>query len=382
MNPFAGLLEVTLIATLAAMGCSLIGPVLLLRKRVLLGDAVSHSMLAGIAIAYLLHRVVDSPWLRVGAALSGCLAAWLSTRLTALFRGRSDAALGLIFPFFFSLGALILSLVAANTHLDVDQVLSGNLEASWLERVRLFGTDWGPIAAWNMAVAVLVLLTLGWIGWRDLQLYLFDPQQGLVLGRPMVLMENLVVLSATTVIVLAFDSMGPILVVALLTGPGICGWLLARQLPGFFLIAQMAGILSVFTGVALAGTLDLNLAGAIGFMAFLVTGTALILAPNHGVLARLLQARRAQARFVARLLAVHVRQHEIKGDYTRENCLESLCDHLGLSKKDVMAGSAWLTTRELAEWHGQVLTTTQTGKDFARTLAEGQEFPEQENLAD
>jgi 3-hydroxyacyl-[acyl-carrier-protein] dehydratase len=70
--------------------------------------------------------------------------------------------------------------------------------------------DFGPTASWNLGLAVIVIATLGWLGWRDMQLHLFDPQQGQVLGRPMWLVEILVVLSATTVIVLAFDAMGQV----------------------------------------------------------------------------------------------------------------------------------------------------------------------------
>lgn len=373
MNPFSGLFEITVIGALCAIGCGLAGPILLLRRRVLLGDAVSHSVLAGIAIAFWIHPVVHSPWLRLGAALSGCCAAWAATRLTGVLRGRADAALGLVFPLFFSLGALILSIKASNTHLDVDQVLSGNLECSWLERFRFEGMDLGPKAAWNMLVIVLALLMTGWIWWRDLQLYLFDPQQGLILGRPMAFLEILVVVATTSVIVFSFDAMGPILLVALLAGPGICGWFFTRQLVPFLLVSVIAGLLSVLTGVGLAGTLDLNLAGSIGLAAFALALGTLLLAPDHGVIFRVLQAKRARIRFVARLLVVHIRQHEIRGDHARENSLEGLCDHLNLSEKDVLAGASWLHERSLADWQNQILASTAIGELFAKSLAEGQE---------
>lgn len=374
MTIFAGLLEVTLIGSLAALACSLVGPVLLLRKRVLLGDAVSHSLLAGIGVAYLIHPVLDSPWLRVGAAVSGCLAAWSASQLTQVLRGRADAALGLVFPFFFSIGALILALAASDSHLDVDQVLSGNLEASWLERTRFMGIDFGPTASWNLGLAVIVIATLGWLGWRDLQLHLFDPQQGQVLGRPMWLVEILVVLSATTVIVLAFDAMGPILVVTLLAGPGICAWLITKRLPTFFLASVIAGQISVVTGVGMAGTLDLNLAGSIGLMAVTLAAAVLAFAPYNGIFPKLISAKQARTRFVARLLLVHVRQHEIKGDHSIENSLESLCTHLGLSSKDVLSGANWLTTRYFAEWNAQNLATTQAGINLAKLVVEGAEI--------
>jgi len=373
VNPFSGMLEIFLIGALSAIGCGLTGPVLLLRRRVLLGDAVSHSVLAGIGITFWIHPVVNSPWLRLGAALSGCCAAWVATKLTVILRGRADAALGLVFPLFFSIGALILAIKASNTHLDVDQVLSGNLESSWLERFRLGGTDLGPQAAWNMLLIVVALLAAGWIWWRDLQLYLFDPQQGQILGRPMAFLEILVVVATTSVIVFSFDAMGPILLVALLAGPGICAWFLTSQIGPFFLATVAAGLLSVLAGTGLACALDLNIAGSIGLAAFLIALGTLFMAPDHGMVFRLLQANRARIRFVARLLAVHICQHEIKGDQASENTRVGLRDHLKLSEKEVAAGALWLQARSLAVWENQILVSTQAGKIFAKSLAEGQD---------
>lgn len=377
MNPFSGLFEITIIAALCAIACGLAGPVLLLRRRVLLGDAVCHSVLAGIAIAYWIHPVVNSPWLRLGAALSGCCAAWGATKLTRILRGRADAALGLVFPLFFSFGALILTIRASDTHLDIDQVLSGNLECSWLERFRLAGRDLGPVAAWNMLLIVLGLFAAGWLCWRDLQLFLFDPEQGQILGRPMLILEILILLLTTSVIVFSFDAMGPILLVALLAGPGICSWFLTRRILPFFLVSVSAGLLSVIAGVGFAGSLDLNLAGSIGMAAFSISLCTLLFAPDHGLIFRIFQARKARVRFVARLLAVHVRHHEIKGDHSLENTLKGLCDHLNLRERDVVAGAAWLHERSLASWHQQVLTSTVSGESFAKSLAEGQEYIEQ-----
>lgn len=371
MSYFSGLLEVTLIASLAALGCSLIGPVLLLRKRVLLGDAVSHSLLAGIAVAYLVHPVLGSPWLRVGAVLSGGLAAWVASILTKQLRGRADAALGLVFPAFFSLGALILSMVAANTHLDVDQVLSGNLETAWLERTRAWGMDVGPTAAWNMGILVAILILAGIFLRRDLILHMFDPQQGKLLGRPMVAVELLVVLAANLVIVLAFDSMGPILVVALLAAPGVCSWLLAPRIPGFFLVAILAGQIAVFCGVGLAGALDLNLAGAIGLAAVSLTGLAFLFAPRIGLLSRLASAGSAREKFVANLLLVHARFHEAKGDQEIENHLGSLPGHLKLKPREIERAAGRLEREGLAFWDRGVLKTTPEGRNLARNVLGG-----------
>lgn len=371
MQIFSGLLEVTLIASLAALGCSLIGPVLLLRKRVLLGDAVSHSLLAGIAVAYLVHPVLGSPWLRVGAVLSGGLAAWIASVLTKQLRGRADAALGLVFPAFFSLGALILAMVAANTHLDVDQVLSGNLETAWLERTTFWGLDVGPTAAWNMGMLVLILVLTGTILRRDLILHMFDPQQGILLARPMFAVELAVILGANLVIVLAFDSMGPILVVALLAAPGVCAWLLCNRLPGFFLVAILAGQIAVIAGVGLAGGLDLNLAGAIGLAAVSLAGLAFVFAPRTGILNRFATAGNSREKFVANLLLVHARFHEAKGDQEIENHLSSLPGHLKLKPWEIESAATRLIRDGLAQWDGEILKTTLAGRELAGKVLGG-----------
>jgi len=371
MNILAGLGEVVCIGCLAALGCALVGSALVLRRRSMLGDAISHSVIAGIAVAYWVHPDPNSPWLRLGAIIAGCFAAWLTNHLSHMLRGKADAALALVFPAFFATGTLILSLVAANTHMDVDQVLSGNLESSWLERFTWEGHDIGPAAAWRMALFILILLITGWLFCRDITIQLFDPDHGKTLGRPMVRMEIGLILASTLVIVQAYDAMGPVLVVALLAGPGTSAWLFTHRLPAYFLAAAFLSQASTLSGIALAGAFDLNLAGSIATMSGATFVLVLVFAPGQGLLLRWQLSRVSRIGFIANLLLVHLFQHEINGDFLKENRRMAFREHLRLSEWEIIAGIQMLISRRLAFWEGNVLQTTPEGAARAVRVLEG-----------
>lgn len=140
--------EIAVIAVLTAISCALPGTLLVLRGAALMSDAISHSVLLGIALMFLHVQRLDSPLLLVGAALSGLAAVIVVEKIIASKKLKKDAALGLIFPLFFSLGVIIISNYAKNAHLDTDMVLLGELAFAPFTRLNLWNIDCGPFAVW------------------------------------------------------------------------------------------------------------------------------------------------------------------------------------------------------------------------------------------
>ncbi|MBO9363117.1 MAG: metal ABC transporter permease, partial [Thermoflexus sp.] len=127
--------EIMLVAALAGAACALPGAFLLLRRMVLIGDAISHSVLLGIVAAFLIVRDLRSPMLLLGAASAGVLTAGLAEALLRSGRLKEDAAIGLVFPAMFSLGVVLIARGAGSIRLDLDAVLLGELAFAPFDRL-------------------------------------------------------------------------------------------------------------------------------------------------------------------------------------------------------------------------------------------------------
>src|SRR5437762_3539381 len=141
-------LEIMIIAILTSITCALPGVFLVLRGVAMMSDAISHAILLGIVIMFLWVKKLESPLLLVGAALAGILTVLCTEKIIKSNRLKSDAAIGLIFPLFFSVGVILVSQYARNVHLDIDMVLLGEIAFAPFNRLFISGIDCGPYALW------------------------------------------------------------------------------------------------------------------------------------------------------------------------------------------------------------------------------------------
>ena len=167
-------LELMLIAVLTAITCVLPGVFLVLRGVAMMSDAISHAILLGIAGMFLVVKKLDSPLLIIGAAAAGVLTVVCTELIIKSKRLKQDAAIGLIFPFFFSLGVILISYYARNVHLDVDMVLLGELAFVPFNRLLIAGIDCGPYALWVVSVALLINAAFVRFFYKELVLTTFD----------------------------------------------------------------------------------------------------------------------------------------------------------------------------------------------------------------
>src|SRR5262249_54597902 len=176
-------LEIQGIPALVAVACALPGVFLVLRRMALMSDAISHAILPGIAAAYFLTHNLSSPLLILGAALAGVVTVSLVELLQRTGLLREDAAIGMVFPFLFSIGVIIISRYFRNEHLDIDAALKGNLVWSVQDRrLSAFGQDIGPQTLYVMAAIALVNLLFVLVFWKELKLATFDAALAASLG--------------------------------------------------------------------------------------------------------------------------------------------------------------------------------------------------------
>lgn len=317
-------LEILAIAMITAVGCALVGSFLMLRRLAMLSDAISHSILPGIVIAFFVVKDLSSPWLVLAAAATGVLTVVLVELLHRSGRLKEDAAIGLVFPALFSLGIVLITRYAGDVHLDTDAVLLGELAFAPFDRLIVAGRDLGPRHLWVMGGVTLINLAAVTLFFKELKLATFDAGLAATLGlSPALIHYGLVTLVSLTAVG-AFDAVGLILLVALMIAPPAAAYLLTDRLGLLLVIAGALGALSAALGYAGAIALDASIAGAMAVASGLIFGLVYLAAPRRGLLAELARRRRQKWEFAQTMLAIHLAQHE--GDADEEE--ESRVDHL------------------------------------------------------
>ena len=362
--------EVLLLGCLTATACGIVGGLALLRKQALMGDALGHSLLAGIGAGFWLLGSSRSPWLFPCAVASGLFAIMLVEFLAKQLGGNQATALGLVFPAFFSIGIILISLAPKSAHIDLDRVVTGNLDLAPLDRLMVDGHDYGPRVAWSMALA------LGFIGfylaayWRHLHWILFDPAGAHAMGLKPDRALSILLLLTTCVITLAFETMGTVMVVSLLVAPGATAWLLSRNLTNYLLFTVAVSLGAALTGRFATLAIDASTTAATSCAALALFGTAFLLAPQEGLLARWRASIKIRERLDARLILVHLWHHEIRGDSEIECLASALTHHLNMPEVRLNKALNRLVKDQLAEKNGPLWQTTTAGTLLGRSLVE------------
>ncbi|EOF5097303.1 iron/manganese ABC transporter permease subunit SitC [Salmonella enterica] len=252
--------------------CAFLSCYLMLKGWSLIGDALSHSIVPGVAGAYMLGLPFA-----LGAFLSGGLAAGSMLFLNQRSRLKEDAIIGLIFSSFFGIGLFMVSLNPMSV--NIQTIILGNVLAI------------APEDILQLAIIGVISLTILLLKWKDLMVVFFDETHarsiGLNPGRLKLLFFTL--LSVSTVA--ALQTVGAFLVICLVVTPGATAWLLTDRFPRLLMIAVVIGSLTSFLGAWLSYWLDGATGGIIVVMQTLLFITAFIFAPKHGLLANRRRAR-------------------------------------------------------------------------------------------
>ncbi|SFR50719.1 metal ABC transporter permease [Thiomicrospira sp. ALE5] len=259
-------LWIVITAALMAVSCALVGSLLILRRMAMLGDAISHSVLLGIVISYLLFETLALPALLLGALLAGLVTAWLSTAISQHSIIQPDASLGLVFIWMFALALVLIALFADHIHLDHHHIVFGEMAFLPFERWQWFGYDLGPRAFWTALVLLILNLSIIVFAFDRLQLTSFAPSFAISLGISATVWHYGLVSLVSITAVAAFDLMGSILVVAFLVIPGATAYLLSQRLKAMLWIASLYAIAAVILGFGLAWWLDTALSAAMAVM--------------------------------------------------------------------------------------------------------------------
>ena len=259
-----GFAWIALMGFLVATACGLVGNFLILRRMALVGDAISHSVLPGIAIAFLVAKSRSSLAMFVGALAAGVVTTVIIETIHRKTRVKQDAAIGIAFTSLFALGVILISLFASKVDLDQECVLYGEIAFVPLEEmVRVGAVTLGPVSVVRMAVVTLLLAVLVVAFYKELLVSSFDPTLALSLGINSTVVHYSLMAALSVVVVSAFEAVGAILVVAMLILPGATATLLSQRLPVMLGLTVLHAALSSVLGIHLGVWLNCSLAAAV-----------------------------------------------------------------------------------------------------------------------
>ncbi|HUF13438.1 MAG TPA: metal ABC transporter permease [Longimicrobiales bacterium] len=360
-------LEIQLVAIIVALACALPGVFLVLRRMALMSDAISHTVLLGIVLGFFVTHDVTSPLLILAAAGMGLLTVVLveairSTRLVA-----EDASIGIVFPALFSVAVILIGRFAGDVHLDTDAVLLGEIAFAPFRRFEAGGLDLGPRAAWLMGAILLLNCLFLVVFYKELKLSTFDPALAAALGLSPTLLHYAFMGMVSVTAVGAFDTVGSVLVVALMIAPPAAAYLLTDRLPLVIVLSGAIAIAAAITGFWIAWWLDASIAGSMATMAGVLFALAFLLAPERGVVSRVRQRARQRVEFAQLMLTIHLLHHEGTAAAATETREDHLHHHLKWEPERARAiVDGAVESRLLRREQDGRLALTETGRRRAR----------------
>lgn len=287
--------DVIIIVTgaLAAATCAMLGSFLVLRRMAMVGDAISHSVLPGIVIAFLLSGSRDSLIMLFGASLVGLVTVFL---IQMFKQGgvQTDASIGVVFTSLFAVGVILVSLYTRQIDLDLDCVLYGEIAYVPFQTIDFLGVEI-PKATFGLAVTFLICIGVVGLFYKQFKICSFDPALAAALGIPVAFFHYLLMGLVSMATVSSFESVGAILVVGMLVVPAATAYLLVESLGKMIGLAMLFGVLSSLLGYYMAYLLDASIAGSMITVSGLMFLLALLFSPSHGVLMRKRRLKRLAA---------------------------------------------------------------------------------------
>ncbi len=255
--------------------CGVIGCFIILRGMALMGDAISHAVLPGVHLLYARRQFF------FGAVFTGILTALGIGYVSQNSRIKNDSAIGIVFTAFFAVGIILITLVKSSS--DLYHILFGNVLA-----VR--SSD-----MWITLVIGVMILTAVFLFYKELLITSFDPTMAAVYGLPNRLIHYFLMTLLTMVTVASLQTVGIILVVAMLITPAATAYLLTDRLWVMIYLSAFLGALSAVVGLGLSYTYNLSSGAAIVLVATILFGLSFTFSPKQGVLWRALKSRRKRA---------------------------------------------------------------------------------------
>lgn len=343
--------ELWVIATCMVCGlaCAIPGVFLMLSRSSLLADGIAHATLAGIGMAFLIFKSRNPALLAGGAFCAGLITVFLIVGIQKTRVLKSDTALGVVFTSLFALGVVIISTVAHDVDLDPGCVLYGLAEFVPFDSRNIYGIE--VPKAFLSLTTVLCATVIGYtLFWKELVITTFDPVVAKIQGVPALAVRLIFLVSVTITVVVSFEVVGSILVVALLVAPAIGASMLSRSLIGITLLSGFLAVVAAPIGYLSALHTNTPVASMMGITLGIMCALAITLAPSRGLVS--LAIRRA-------LLRLRITEDDILGILFRWHETSSKIPTIPIKPTFIKSALQSKTPASIAlrtlQWKGSIL---------------------------
>jgi manganese/zinc/iron transport system permease protein len=292
------------IGVLCAGSCALLGNFLVLRRMSMMGDAISHAVLPGLAAAFWITGSRSSVAMFAGAAVVGVLTAVFTQWVHSLGKVDRGASMGVVFTTLFAVGLIMIDRIAKHVDLDAGCVLYGAIDLAPLDTVAFLGATVPRAAVVLGGVMILNALTVA-LFYKEFKITSFDPALATTLGINATFMHYLLMVLVAITTVASFEAIGSILVIAMLIVPAATAFIMTQRLNTMIAASLVVGALSAALGHVAAivvppvfGFEDTTTAGMMATVAGLIFTAVMLVAPKQGLITRLLERRRLSNRIV------------------------------------------------------------------------------------
>ncbi|MBN1295938.1 metal ABC transporter permease [bacterium] len=271
--------------SIIAIACAVLGCYIVLRKMAFIGDAMSHALLPGVGIGYLVMNALIPGGFTAGGLLLGALIAAVITSvsisaLSRIQRINEDAAIGIVYTGLFASGVVILTRYQQHINIDLNHFFQGDV----------YGISWEDM--WLSAVIGSLVVGTIILFYRYFTIVSFDPIMARSIGLHAGFIHTSLTIMIALICVAGISMVGVIMIVGLLITPAALAYLFTDRLPRMMILAAAMGVLSVITGLYFSEWINASGGGAIMFAGFALFLIGLIVAPNHGLIAGWLRRRR------------------------------------------------------------------------------------------
>ncbi|WP_163539148.1 metal ABC transporter permease [Gracilibacillus sp. YIM 98692] len=276
---------IILTASLVGLSCGLIGVFLILRKMAMMSDAISHTVLLGIVIAFLITHELNGPHMLIGAIIAGLLTAFLVQWLNSLDI-ELHASMGIVFTTLFAIGVILIATSVGNAHLDVKHALMGEITFIPFNTITLpvIGEMPKTTAMLALVLFIVIIFIVGF--YKEWKITSFDPALAASLGLPVILMHYVFMSLVSITTVASFDAVGAIMVVAMLITPAASAYLWTDKLAVMLILSGSFGVISAVVGYFLAAWIDTSISGSMAFATGLVFLVSFCFSPKHGLISK------------------------------------------------------------------------------------------------
>ena len=341
------------LCSISNVSCALLGCYLVLRRLSLLGDAISHAVLPGIVVAFLLSGQLGGIWILVGAVGTGLLTAVLTQALSASGQVGEDSSMGIVYTGLFAVGVLLVNFFARQTHIDPDCVLYGMIDNATLVKEI-------PPGIYRLGAVLITTILALVIFWKELKLVAFDPALATAMGFRVSLVHYGLMALVAVAAVAAFEVVGSILVVAMLIIPAATAALLTDRLLTMVLWAAAIAAGCALLGDLSAAVVNTSIAGMMSVIAGLHLVAAIFLAPRTGLVSRWWRNLQLSLRIVREdILATLYRLEERAGTETTRPRLATWLNPIARGQL-VRQG---MLAQQSGEWK-----LTSAGRESARSI--------------